>query len=214
MSEYVNYMEMYGFVSIADAVPDVILDLRYYSTYNFVGERIRGYEEPIALLTKEAASALRLTSKDFAKRGYKIKLYDAYRPKRAVEHFLEWAKNDDEKMKSIFYPEIKKEDIIKLGYVASESSHSRGSTVDITLADAETEQDIDMGSTFDFFSEISYSDYEGNLTEEQKRNRSMLREEMQIRGWEPLKEEWWHFTLKYEPYPNIYFDFPIKKQAE
>ncbi len=197
------------FVNISDVVPDVILEIRYYSTFNFIGDRIDGYQEPIALLTKEAAYALKKASDEFVKEGYRLKIYDAYRPQRAVDHFVRWAEDlDDTRMKEIFYPDVSKKDLFTLGFIAKHSGHSRGSTVDLTLFDMAKGCDADMGSCFDFFGEISHSDYE-NISKEQLGNRILLKEIMMNNGFYPLKEEWWHFTLKDEPYPDIYFDFTI-----
>ncbi len=199
-----------GFVELAEAVPDAILEIRYYSTYNFVGDRINGYEEPCALLTKEAAKALRAVSDELVQKGYRLKIYDAYRPQRAVTHFMNWAKDTgDTRMKKYFYPTLDKSVLFAQGYIAAKSGHSRGSTVDLTLFDMNTEKEVDMGGTFDHFGRESHPDYKG-VTEEQYANRMVLREAMLAHGFKPLAEEWWHFTLKNEPYPDTYFDFPVK----
>ena len=201
-----------GFVMLSDAVPDAILEIRYYSTYNFVGSRIDGYEEPVAMLTKEAARALREVSDELITKGYRLKIYDAYRPQKAVTHFANWAKDlDDTKMKKYFYPDLDKSVLFKQGYIAYKSGHSRGSTLDLTLFDMNTEKEVDMGGTFDFFGPLSHPDYK-NITEEQYNNRMILREVMTKHGFKPLAEEWWHFTLKDEPYPDTYFTFPVKSK--
>ena len=198
-----------GFVALAEAVPDVILEPRYYSTYNFVGERIDGYEEPCALLTKEAARALRAASDDCVRRGYRLKIYDAYRPQRAVAHFVRWAADvGDTRMKPYFYRDLDKSVLFERGYIAEKSGHSRGSTVDLTLFDMKTGKDVDMGGTFDWFGKESHPDFKG-VTKEQYANRMLLREIMLAHGFKPLAEEWWHFTLANEPYPDTYFDFPV-----
>ena len=198
-----------GFVLLSDAVPDAILEIRYYSTYNFIGDRIDGYVEPIALLTKEAAAALKEVSDDLMQQGYRLKIYDAYRPQMAVSHFMRWALDfEDTRMKEYFYPELEKDVLFPLGYIAEHSGHSRGSTVDLTLFDMTTEKEVDMGGTFDYFGELSHPDYTG-ITEEQYQNRMILREAMLAHGFKPLEEEWWHFTLEDEPYPNTYFTFPV-----
>ena len=198
------------FVLLSEAVPDAILEIRYYSTYNFVGDRINGYEAPVAYLTKAAAKALREVSDELVSRGYRLKIYDAYRPQRAVNHFEEWAKDlDDTRMKKYFYPELNKDVLFDQGYIAHRSGHSRGSTVDLTLFDMTTEKEADMGGTFDYFGELSHPDYK-DITEAQYQNRMLLREVMVKHGFKPLAEEWWHFTLKDEPYPNTYFTFPVK----
>ena len=199
-----------GFVALAEAVPDAILEPRYYSTYNFVGERIDGYEDPCALLTKEAARALRAVSDDCVRRGYRLKIYDAYRPQRAVAHFVRWASDlDDTRMKPYFYRDLDKSVLFERGYIAEKSGHSRGSTVDLTLFDMKTGKEVDMGGTFDWFGLESHPDYKG-VTKEQYANRMLLREIMLAHGFKPLAEEWWHFTLANEPYPDTYFDFPVR----
>lgn len=198
------------FVLLSDAVPDAILEIRYYSTYNFVGSRIRGYERPVAYLTKEAAEALRKVSDEVMRKGYRLKIFDAYRPQRAVNHFAEWAKKvDDTKMKQYFYPELDKSVLFEQDYINYKSGHSRGSTVDLTLFDMNTEKEADMGGTFDYFGEKSHPDYKG-LTPAQYNCRMILREAMMKHGFKPLYSEWWHFTLENEPFPDTYFDFPIK----
>ena len=199
-----------GFVKLAEAVPDAILEIRYYSTYNFVGDRIDGYEVPEAYLTKEAANALKEASDELITKGYRLKIYDAYRPQKAVNHFEDWAKDlNDTRMKKYFYPELDKSVLFDQGYIAHRSGHSRGSTVDLTLFDMNTEKEADMGGTFDYFGEKSHPDYK-DITEEQYANRMLLREVMLKHGFKPLAEEWWHFTLKDEPYPDTYFEFPVR----
>ena len=199
-----------GFVLLSEAVPDAILEIRYYSTFNFVGARINGYERPVAYLTKEAAAALRKVSDELVQKGYRLKIFDAYRPQRAVTHFAEWAKDlKDTKMKDYFYPELDKSVLFKQGYIAYKSGHSRGSTLDLTLFDMRTEHDVDMGGTFDYFGLKSHPDYKG-LTPTQYSNRMILREAMMKHGFKPFSTEWWHFTLKNEPYPETYFNFPVK----
>ena len=201
------------FVLLTDVVPDAILEIRYYSTYNFVGDRIDGYEQPTALLTKEAAEALKKASDELIKKGYRLKIYDAYRPQKAVTNFMNWAKDvDDTRMKVYFYPELDKSILFDQGYIAEKSGHSRGSTVDLTLFDMKTEKEVDMGGTFDYFSELSHPDYK-NITEEQYNNRMILREAMINNGFKPLPEEWWHFTLENEPYPDTYFTFPVNEST-
>ena len=201
------------FVMLSDAVPDAILEIRYYSSYNFVGRRIDGYEEPLALLTKEAASALKEVSDELVEKGYRLKIFDAYRPQRAVTDFMNWALDpDDTLMKEYFYPELDKEVLFPQGYIAEHSGHSRGSTVDLTLFDMTTQQEVDMGGTFDYFGELSHPDYK-DITEEQYNNRMILREAMLAHGFKPLEEEWWHFTLEDEPYPDTYFTFPVSSDS-
>lgn len=197
-----------GFVLLSDYVPQVVQEIRYFSTYNFVGDRIDGYEEPIALITKEAARALKSVSNEMLVKGYRIKVFDAYRPAVAVKHFIYWAIEDtDIRMKPYFYPEVEKQDLFELGYIAKESSHSRGSAIDLTLIDMNTGKEIDMGSSFDMFSEVSHPDYRG-ITDEQYDNRMFLQSAMIRNGFAPIDCEWWHFSLADEPYPNTYFNFP------
>jgi D-alanyl-D-alanine dipeptidase len=199
------------FVLVSEAVPDAILEIRYYSTYNFVGERIDGYEQPVALLTKEAAKALREVSDDLVQKGFRLKIYDAYRPQMAVDHFVRWAKDvDDVRMKEYFYPELEKDQLFPQGYIYERSGHTRGSTVDLTLFDMFAGKEVDMGGTFDYFGERSHPDYR-DITEEQYNNRMILREAMMAHGFDPLPEEWWHFTLKDEPFPDTYFTFPVSE---
>ena len=201
-----------GFVLLADYILDIIQEIRYYSTYNFVGERIDGYEMPCALLTREAARAMKKISKQANVMGYRLKIFDAYRPVSAVKHFLLWGIEDlDLRMKPFFYPELEKQDLFERGYIASQSSHSRGSTVDLTLLDMKTGMEVDMGSSFDFFGEASHPAYKG-ITETQYENRMMLRKLMVNNGFAPIDCEWWHFTMIDEPYPDTYFEFPISKE--
>ena len=201
------------FVLVSEAVPDAILEIRYYSTYNFIGDRIDGYEEPIALLTREAAAALRAVSDDLVKQGYRLKIFDAYRPQKAVSHFMRWALDfEDVRMKEYFYPEMEKNVLFQLGYIAEHSGHSRGSTIDLGPFDMALEKEVDMGGTFDYFGELSHPDYK-DITEEQYANRMILRDAMLAHGFKPLAEEWWHFTLENEPYPDTYFTFPVSRSS-
>ena len=199
------------FVSVGEYIPDVLLDVRYYSTYNFVGARIDGYESPIVLLTRQAADALRLVNADMLSQGYRLVLYDGYRPQRAVDHFARWAEDlSADAMKPVFYPDVDKADLFEQGFIARRSGHSRGSTIDLTLLDAATGQLVDMGGPFDFFGELSHPDYAG-VTPAQQANRMRLREAMLKHGFKPLSTEWWHFTLRDEPFPVTYFDFPVRE---
>ena len=218
-----------AFVTLTDAVPDAIMEIRYYSTYNFVGARIDGYDEPTALITKEAAKALNEVSKDVMAQGYRLKIYDAYRPQKAVDHFVRWAADlQDAKMKPYFYPDLDKSVLFDQEYIMAKSGHTRGSTVDLTLFDMNTEKEVDMGGTFDWFGPESHPDFCGNpesgeytgdnskspagrsITPEQFANRMILRRAMLSHGFKPLDTEWWHFTLKDEPFQNTYFTFPVK----
>lgn len=198
-----------GFVLLSDFVPSIVQEIRYYSTYNFIGDRIDGYEQPCAIITKEAARALKAVSNEMNVKGYRLKVFDAYRPATAVKHFVLWGIEDlDQRMKPFFYPDLEKSLLFKLGYIASQSSHSRGSTVDLTLLDMATGKEVDMGSPFDYFSEVSHPDYRG-ITDEQYANRMLLQNVMVKHGFVPIDCEWWHFTLENEPYPSTYFEFPV-----
>ncbi len=198
-----------GFVLLADFIPAIVQEIRYYTTYNFVGERIDGYEAPVALLSVEAARALRNVSNRANVMGYRLKIFDAYRPVCAVKHFVLWGIEElDQKTKPFFYPDLEKQELFKRGYIAAQSSHSRGSTVDLTLLDMSTGMELDMGSPFDYFSEISHPDNK-DITEQQYENRMILRNLMLQNGFLPIDCEWWHFTLKDEPYPDTYFEFPV-----
>ena len=199
-----------GFVILSEVVPDIIQEIRYFSTYNFVGEKIEGYEQPMAIMTIEAANALKAVSDEVKAHGYRLKIYDAYRPQSAVDHFVRWGKNlSDIRMKYYFYPQVDKANLFIEGYIDEKSGHSRGSTVDLTLFDMATGKEVDMGGTFDYFGELSHPDYKGKLTKKQLKNRQYLREVMIKHGFKPLETEWWHFTLKDEPYPNTYFTFAV-----
>lgn len=205
-------MDPSDFVLLSDYVPGIVQEIRYFSTYNFIGDRIDGYEEPCAIVTKEAARALKAISNEFNVMGYRMKIFDAYRPASAVKHFVLWGIEDtDVRMKPYFYPELEKQELFVKGYIAKQSSHSRGSTVDLTLLDMKTGKELDMGSPFDYFGEISHPDYTG-ITKEQYDNRMLLQSVMVRNGFDTMFCEWWHFTLKDEPYPDTYFDFPVSSQ--
>ena len=210
MSEQFRYSDdTSDFVLIKDIIPDVILDIRYFSENNFIGRRIDGYEEPAALLTREAAEALKQAADEFRKNGLLIKVFDGYRPQKAVSHFMRWAADpDDVRNQADYYPDLDKRVLIPQGFIAEHSGHTRGSTIDMTLCHAETGAELDMGGPFDFFGELSHPDYKG-ITEQQYANRQYLREVMMRHGFRPLEEEWWHFTLAEEPFPDTYFTFPV-----
>jgi D-alanyl-D-alanine dipeptidase len=220
------------FVNITDVVPDVILEIRYFGTYNFVGTRIDGYEEPTALLTRQAADSLKAVSDDLKAHGYRLKIYDAYRPQKAVDHFVRWAENiDDTLMKTYFYPDLDKSLLFPQEYICLKSGHTRGSTLDLTLFDMATEKELDMGGTFDWFGPESHPDFCGNpetgdytgtllttgetaraaITPDQFHNRMILRHAMLRHGFKPFDTEWWHFTLNDEPFTDTYFTFPVKQ---
>lgn len=207
-----------GFVLVTDVIPDAMLDIRYHCTYNFIGDRIPGYDHPVAVLTSQAADSLKVVSDELLALGYRIKIYDCYRPQKAVDYFMKWAVDTlDTRMKQYFYPELDKGVLVPQEYVARKSSHTRGSTVDLTLFDMAAGRDVDMGCTFDYFGIASHPDVLPGqeigavkpITEEQYHNRMILREAMLSHGFKPYDCEWWHFTLADEPFPDTYFDFDL-----
>ena len=200
-----------GFVYLDQVIPDLVVDLRYATDDNFVGRPIDGYRHAHAILSTPAASALAAVQDRLLPFGLGLKLFDAYRPQRAVEHFVCWGKAlDDQRTKPTYYPDVAKQDLFAEGYIASRSSHSRGSTVDVTIVsrdDAGAIRALDMGSRFDFFGPLSWP--ESTLASPQQRaNRALLQNLMTASGFAPYAKEWWHFTLRDEPYPDTYFDFP------
>lgn len=198
-----------NFVYISDIAPEIQLDIRYFTSNNFVGAPVDGYEKPAAILTRPAALALKKASGIFRKAGYAICIFDAYRPQTAVNHFIRWAKNSDTQTKAAYYPCLDKPSLLEKGYIATRSSHSRGSTVDMTLVSLETQKALDMGSPFDFFDTISHHGATG-LTSVQTANREMLVSIMKSCGFTTFPLEWWHYTLENEPYPDSCFDFPVR----
>jgi len=202
------------FVAVRTVIPDVRVELRYFGSNNFIGRPIDGYEADAMYLTQPAAAALRAVQADLAKEGLGVKVFDAYRPQRAVDDFMRWAADPaDTKMKSAYYPDLDKSVLIPQGYIAERSGHSRGSTVDLTLITLDNGEEmymeLDMGSPFDFFDPVSWPSSD-LVTPVQHANRMKLREVMLRHGFKPLNEEWWHFTLADEPYPDRFFDFPIR----
>ncbi|WP_217904422.1 M15 family metallopeptidase [Paenibacillus odorifer] len=199
-----------GFVYLDEVIPTAQFEIRYYGDNNFVGKRIDGYKAPLAIFSQTAATALKAVSEDLAKKGYILKIYDAYRPQTAVNHFVRWSQNSaDTKMKQQYYPLLDKRNLFKLGFIAKKSGHSRGSTIDLTIVNKETDVDVDMGSPFDFFGDISFYDT-SLITKTQKANRAILKEVMVKQGFKPYSKEWWHFTLIKEPFPKQYFDFKVE----
>jgi D-alanyl-D-alanine dipeptidase len=223
-----------GFVSLADHDADILIDLRYYSEHNFIGKRVMGYHAPKCILSMSAAEALAKVQQEVESRGLTLKVYDCYRPQRAVDHFVAWAKNlDDVRMKAEFFPGVAKIDLFEQGYIAAKSGHSLGSTVDLTLvalsaddspafvpgqilADCRAPQQerfsdnsLDMGTGYDCFDPLSHT-ANPNISLQQAHNRSLLKSVMETHGFVNYPKEWWHFTLKDEPYPDRYFDFPIE----
>lgn len=198
-----------GFVDAAEAAPGLVVDMRYHGPENFIGRRIAGYEAPVCLLTREAASALGRVQAKLAAFGLGLKVFDCYRPQRAVADFVAWAKDPaDQARKAIQYPNVDKSRLFELGYIAEKSGHSRGSTVDLTLVDLATKAEIDMGSGYDLFDTKSWPT-DQTVSPQARANRLALQAAMKAEGFRPLKEEWWHFTLNGEPYPETYFDFPV-----
>lgn len=199
-----------GFVYLSKVAPDVIQEIRYYGSDNFTGCPVPGYEEPVAIVTWEVARALKAVNRDAAALGYALKIFDAYRPQQAVDYFISWAQQPEDNLsKAAFYPNVDKSQLFKLGYVAAQSGHTRGGTVDVTLVDLATGMEADMGTPYDFMDKLSHYAAKG-LSYEQIYNRSVLQTLMESHGFKPYNEEWWHFTLINEPYPDTYFDFPVR----
>lgn len=197
-----------GFVYIADVIPDPVFDIRYATSYNFVGTPIDGYHAPKPVLTKEAAAALAKAAENLRKQGYRILVYDAYRPQKAVTHFVRWINDPKAPGVKAFFPNLTKGELLKGGYIDARSGHSRGSVIDLTLARMDGAP-VDMGGAFDLFDEVSHPD-SARITPEQRRNRMILKEAMEKAGFVQLDTEWWHFRLKAEPYPDTYYDFDVQ----
>jgi D-alanyl-D-alanine dipeptidase len=198
-----------SFVDAAAVVSGLIVEMRYFGAHNFIGRPIEGYERPVCLLTREAADALADVARDLATMGLRLKAFDCYRPTRAVAHFMRWAQNlFDLAGKAEFYPDVDKRNLFRDGYIAERSGHSRGSTVDLTIASADG-RELDMGTPFDLFSPKSWPS-DASVTSVARANRDLLATAMTRRGFAPYDKEWWHFTLAREPYPKTYFDFPVR----
>ncbi len=198
-----------AFVDAATIVPGLVADMRYAGSHNFVGRPIDGYQAPRCLLTQDAAAALAAVGRDLAAQNLVIKVFDCYRPARAVANFVRWARDlDDTAGKAEFYPDVDKRTLFRDGYIASHSGHSRGSTIDLTLATADGHE-VDMGTPFDFFSPRSWT-ADSTITPQQHANRMLLASAMRRRGFHGYDKEWWHFTLRNEPFPETYFDFPVQ----
>ena len=195
---------------IADEIPDIVLDIRYATKENFMGRVVKGYSSPKVVLTKKTLKALKKAQAEFNQLGYRIKVFDAYRPQRAVDDFLQWIKEEnDTVMKQKYYPQLDKKNLVPHGYIAEKSGHSRGSTLDLSLVYQDGEkkgQEVDMGGEWDFFGKRSHYDAP-EISLKQKENRTLLQKVMIKYGFLPYTEEWWHFTLAEEPFPNTYFDF-------
>lgn len=221
-----------GFVEIRDVIPDVLLDMRYTGSHNFLGVPVEGYISERCYMTKEAAEALLKVQEELRNFSLTLKIYDAYRPQRAVDHFVKWAKDlADTLTKKEFYPTIDKNSLFEDGYIAEKSGHSRGSTVDLTIVPIPVphqpvfdindqcecfesadkrfkDNSIDMGTGFDCFHPLSHTE-NPELTPQQRANRLLLKSLMDKYGFKNLVEEWWHFTLRNEPFPDSYFDFEL-----
>jgi D-alanyl-D-alanine dipeptidase len=199
-----------SFVALRSVIPDLVVELRYFSSNNFIGRPIDGYEANTVFMTQAAARALQGAQEDLAAQGLGLKVFDAYRPQRAVDDFVRWAAdNNDLLMKQQYYPSLEKSELFPGGYIAERSGHSRGSTVDLTLVRLADSQELDMGSPYDFFDPVSWPS-DTSITPQQQANRLQLREAMLANGFRPLDTEWWHFTLEGEPYTDTYFDFPVQ----
>lgn len=199
-----------GFTYIDREIPGVVYEIRYAGSNNFIGKPVDDYKRAQAILSKPAAEALARVQKELIQKDYMLKIFDAYRPQTAVNHFIEWARDtSDTLMKQDFYPDVPKKDLFERGYIASRSGHSRGSTVDLTLVHVSNCEEVDMGSTYDFFGEISHHN-STQVTQTQKRNRELLKSIMRKYGFRSYSEEWWHYTFTSEPYPRTYFDFPVE----
>ncbi|MEQ9561600.1 MAG: M15 family metallopeptidase [Woeseiaceae bacterium] len=198
------------FVSLAEVIPNVVLDVRYYSSDNFVGARVDGYRDSVVLLSQPAADALQQVQAELNERGLGLKIFDGYRPQKAVDHFVRWSEDPSDVMtKEKYYPELPKDRLFELGYIARKSGHTRGSTVDLTIVELQSGAELEMGSPWDFFGEISHHD-SALVGEEATRNRNLLRDVMVRHGFKPYANEWWHYTLADEPFPDTYFDFDVE----
>jgi D-alanyl-D-alanine dipeptidase len=225
------------FVALRTVDPTILQDIRYFTPHNFVGERVDGYQQPLCILTRPAAEALHKAQTELLQRGYSLKVYDCYRPQRAVDHFVRWAKDlDDQRMKTEFYPQVDKTRLFTDGYIAEKSGHSRGSTMDLTLVELPArptrpyhpgeplvpcyapqserfpDNSVDMGTGYDCFDTLSHTD-DPRITGTQRANRQLLKDTLQALGFVNLPEEWWHFTYKPESYPDTYFDFPVTSKS-
>ena len=198
------------FVYVEDVIPDLSVQLRYFSSNNFVGDTITGYKSNRLILTRQAAEALKKVQLDLQDQNLCLLIYDGYRPQPAVNHFIRWAKDlDDTLQKKEFYPMVNKRYLFREGYIASRSGHSRGSTVDLTIIDRNTNIPIDMGHPYDFFGRESWINHP-DLTKTQLENRQLLQRVMLKYNFRNYEKEWWHFTLRWEPFPETYFDFEVE----
>ncbi|WP_443066404.1 M15 family metallopeptidase [Streptomyces sp. NBC_01262] len=225
------------FVALSDVDPTILQEMRYFTPHNFVGVRIDGYEQPLCILTRPAAEALHKAQVTLRAQGYSLKVYDCYRPQRAVDHFVAWAEDlDDEAMKAEFYPDVDKSRLFLDGYIAAKSGHSRGSTTDLTIvklpavptrpyrpgetlvpcyapqAQRFPDNSVDMGTGFDCFDTLSHT-LDPRIQGEQLKNRLLLKNTLEDLGFVNLAEEWWHYTYKPELFPDTYFDFPVSRRS-
>jgi D-alanyl-D-alanine dipeptidase len=199
-----------GFVDLSNIDASIQKELRYFTNNNFIGQPIDGYYKDVVILTKKTALALQKAQQYFLKDSLSLKIFDAYRPQQAVDHFVKWAKDlEDTIRKQQYYPTIPKSKLFALGYIARKSGHTRGSTVDLTLVNLKTNQELDMGSSYDFFGNVSHP-FNPEITKIQQKNRFLLRKILLANGFLPYENEWWHFTLNKEPFPKTYFNFPIE----
>ena len=199
-----------GFVYIHDVIPDAILDVRYFSSDNFMGTRVDGYHKAVILLSRPAATALANVQSELAQQGLGLKIFDGYRPQKAVDHFVRWSGDPTDTLtKQTYYPNLPKDRLFELGYIARKSGHTRGSTLDLTLVELASGEELDMGGSWDFFGDISHHDSPLVDTRETA-NRELLRAAMVRHGFAPYANEWWHYTLKNEPYPDTYFNFDVE----
>jgi D-alanyl-D-alanine dipeptidase len=195
-------------VPLAECAPSIIQEMRYAGTNNFTGRIVDGYTEAVCLLTPPAARALARIQVEARAYDLGLKVYDCYRPQRAVDRFVRWAEDvDDQATKSRFYPALDKARLFEQGYIAARSSHSRGSTVDITLVQA-AGGELDMGTTFDYFDPLAHTD-STDVSPVARRNRLLLKLLMEKHGFDNYPQEWWHYTLRNEPWTDRYFDFPV-----
>ena len=207
LAETISY-DKSDFAEISSVINDAAFDIRYYSPNNFTGNKIDGYIAPKAYMTKKSLDALAKAAEDLRNQGYRLLIWDSYRPQKAVDNFVKWINDPVDMGDKSFYPNLQKSDLLTGNYVMAKSGHSRGSTVDLTIIKKDGGF-VDMGGTFDLFSEVSHPDYQ-NLTDKQKNNRKILRDAMVKAGFNPIDSEWWHFTLKDEPYKDTYFNFDVE----
>jgi D-alanyl-D-alanine dipeptidase len=199
-----------SFVELRELIPTLHIELRYFSENNFVGRVIDGYYEEKVFMTKEGGRALSNVQDELAAFGLSLKVFDAYRPQSAVDHFVRWAEDlDDKKMKQVFYPSVAKDILFDEGYIAARSGHSRGSSIDLTLVDAQTGEELDMGTPWDYFDPSSWPSNQ-EISVQARANRNLLAAVMTKHGFTAIRTEWWHFNLEDEPFPDTYFDFPVK----